>query len=177
MFSGDGLAFPAVCTLGFDQGGGVAVADAAENIHNAFVAELLPLLTDDVILDATEVKYGPNDTGPSALHSDPQAGSETGTGSPSNTAYLIQKNTALGGRQGRGRMFLPGVLEDGVGSDGAILLGRVDLINDGLEAFAIVLALQSLAVVLLHSDALAPTPVISLTCSTTAGTQRRRMRR
>jgi len=97
---------------------------------------------------------------------------------PANTAVLVKKNTAAGGRRNRGRMFLPAValqgsdvLPSGFLSGGEQLArqGQIDIAVDEMverECFA----------VLLHSDGGAPTPITSLAVASQVATQRRRMR-
>lgn len=176
-FAGNGLANPGACVFGIDQAGGVAVDDAAENIYNAFSSTILTRLTDDITLTSCLVKFGPNTTGPSAEFSGTEAGGLGGSGATSNTAYLVRKNTALGGREGRGRMYLPGVQEASVGSDGLLDTTARDLLQDECDTFRDALGLLTVPLVLLHNSATAPTAVTGLAVQARAATQRRRLRR
>lgn len=105
---------------------------------------------------------------------------------PQNCAALVSKFTALGGRKGRGRFFMPAVLtETQVGDTGGIiepLYGNLTVAvtnffesqRDG-DAVA-----PPLPLVLLHNalvvDTPPPTLITSLQVSQTISTQRRRLR-
>lgn len=176
-FGGNGLAFPGASTFGIDQGGGADPADVAETIYNGFAATVLTQLTDDITFEVCRVKFGPNTTGPSAEFFGAETGGSAGAGSPSNCAYLLRKNSTLGGREGRGRMYLPGVIESTTGSDGAIDPGQRASIQDDVDAFVGALALAGLPMVILHSSATPPTPVTTVEVQANIATQRRRLRR
>jgi hypothetical protein len=99
---------------------------------------------------------------------------------PQNCAALVRKNTALGGRQHRGRLFLPNVLDEGeVSHVGLIaapmmtaLTTKVDLWFDTFEDTPMVILHNNVGV----GDTPDPTPVTSLTCDNVVSTQRRRLR-
>jgi len=96
---------------------------------------------------------------------------------PQNTAYLFRKTTALGGRKGRGRMYVPGVGETVVNAAGVLTAARITTVNASASTFVIQLAISNNPMVLLHSDPLvAPTPVTNLLCQPVVATQRRRLR-
>lgn len=105
---------------------------------------------------------------------------------PLNTALLVKKNSALGGRANRGRFYWPGFLsESDISEVGVIQAASVTAIQADMTAFFDGLgdldAGDELGVemVILHdssSPASSPTLVTSLTVDTTAATQRRRMR-
>lgn len=101
---------------------------------------------------------------------------------PPAVAAVMRKGTARAGRAGRGRMFLPWILdEDNVGEDGSITSGQQTTLNDAADEFRGNLAAAGLALVLLHNEGASggtePTLVTSLICETQVGTQRRRQRR
>jgi hypothetical protein len=176
-FAGNGLANPAAVVFGIDQGGGANPDDVAEQVYDTWVATILNQQCDDITLVSCLVKFGPNDTGPSAEFTGNDPGVLSASGAVSNTAYLVRKNTSLGGRKGRGRMYLPGVVESTVGSDGAIDPTPLASLQLEVTGFGNVLTLGSLPMVLLHNDATAPTPVTSLVVQGRVATQRRRLRR
>jgi hypothetical protein len=98
---------------------------------------------------------------------------------PPNCCLLISKNTAVGGRKGRGRLFMvAGVLfETEVDAAGRISAATVLAHNDSWETFQTSMDLDGNPMVLLHSDGLTtPTPISSFTTSNLLATQRRRMR-
>lgn len=103
---------------------------------------------------------------------------------PQNTAVLVQKRTALGGRRNRGRMYLPGfTVETQVTSrgtlDGAALTAKQEVINEWAAALTTPGGgLISMPPVILHSEVPAgPTPITEFRVSGVVATQRRRLRR
>lgn len=102
---------------------------------------------------------------------------------PTNTAILVRKNTGLGGRRNRGRMFLPPAFagEGDVSGLGLLSTVRRDAIQaamndlyDNLSG----LAAPHLPPVLFHSEIpTTPTPITSFSVQTLVATQRTRMRR
>lgn len=101
---------------------------------------------------------------------------------PPALAVLIDKRTGLGGRRGRGRMYLPWALPEGnVNEVGLIDTSEVNLTQaaavDWLDGFASQLAIP----VLLHDEGLSavppPTPITSVLVSSVVSTQRRRQTR
>lgn len=105
-------------------------------------------------------------------------GTGTNASLPQNCALLIKKGTALGGRQGRGRMYLPaGYLQEGLVDDNGTIDSsfRGDL-QTAATAFRSDVAGAAGNMDLLHSGSLAPTVVTSLTVDTRIATQRRRLR-
>lgn len=101
----------------------------------------------------------------------------------SGQAVLIKKQTALGGRRNRGRMFLPWYIADAEVSEiglinGQALSGRQTAANqflEGLEGGSVA------GMVILHdvgqTQPPAPTPVTGLQVDRLVGSQRRRLAR
>lgn len=176
-FGGNGLAFPAAVVYGVDQGGGATPDGVAESAHNGWGAEIMPLLNDDVQLESTVAKFGPNDVGPSAVEVGTVLGGNSAAGASSQVAYLVRKVTALGGHRGRGRMYLPGVTESVIGSDGNVDGVFGALLQTALSDFFGTMGFVGLPLVLLHGDATAPTAITSLQLDANVATQRRRLRR
>jgi hypothetical protein len=119
-------------------------------------------------------------TGPSALVSSNIQGTGGSNGISSNVSYLVRKVTALGGRAGRGRMYLPGPTEADVNEAGAILGARVTSLQAALNDFLTQMVADGDGPVLLHgvgSPISTPTPITSFSLDTRAATQRRRLRR
>jgi hypothetical protein len=107
--------------------------------------------------------------------------SNTGTHStpPNNCAVLVRKQTALGGRENRGRMYLP-PFRFGEGDwtpTGILLTANVATIQAELNAFLTALDNEGLSPVLWHSDGSAGTLITGLVCQARLATQRTRMRR
>jgi hypothetical protein len=104
------------------------------------------------------------------------AGSGGGASLPSNCALLVKKRTALGGRQGRGRMYVPmtSVGEGGVDPNGMIDSATVTALQAAWTNIY-----NQLDAVLLHDSSgpvTLPTPITSLGVDSRIATQRRRMR-
>lgn len=113
----------------------------------------------------------------------PVVGTVSGVNVPQNTAFLVRKQTELGGRRNRGRMYIPGVPESWCTGAGVVPIGNVTTINTVVSALtvggSIVTAFGFLGgPVLLHqSDSQTPTAVVDLQCQRVVATQRRRLRR
>lgn len=155
-------------------------ADVAEACSDAFVATLLLMVTESLILTNTHVKFGPNSTGPEADHGVSEAGDNSGSGVPPNTSILITKQTNFGGRQGRGRFFLPGAVEASVGVDGTIVNPYYSDIQSNANSFLAALEAADVPMALLRAES-SPIqtvpPVTALAVSNKVATQRRRLRR
>ena len=181
LFTGAAAPTGAECTLGIDlPGSPPGVETVAEILYTAWADLFLPLQSDQIVLAGVLVKYGPSDTGPSALFTGSSQGTITDDGISPNVAYLVQKNTALGGRAGRGRMYVPGGIDEEVGVSGGLDAGVVSDWNTALETFIDNLTFVSLPPVLLHgvgSPISTPTVITSMVMQGTAATQRRRLRR
>lgn len=101
-----------------------------------------------------------------------------------NTAVLCRKRTARGGRQGRGRFYVPVgfTAESNITSVGVLLESvRAQLLTD-LQAWRTAQAATTQPLVLLHGDPLvgvAPPPdaITAFEVDTVVATQRRRLRR
>jgi hypothetical protein len=90
---------------------------------------------------------------------------------------LISKNTALGGRRGRGRIFMPGLPASSLDNSGTWVAGQPSDMADDWQEIWDAMAFVGYSHVLLHSNALTPTPVTSLVGQSRVATQRRRARR
>lgn len=181
IHGGDGLRFPGEVTLGLDIGSySGTVATLAEDVGDQWVDHIMPELTSAIEFRTCHVKYGPQATGPSADQPYSVVGSVALAGAPSNLAWLVHKGTALGGRAGRGRMYLPGVADGAVGSDGDLDNAAVAAMQSSMNDFVSSLIVLDVVPVVLHgeeSPISLPTPITSVTVDGHAATQRRRMRR
>lgn len=157
-------------------------------IYTGFVENFTPELSLGVSLISTHVELGDGTVGD---HYAVTVGSEVGSASTSNTAYLLDKKTGLVGRRNHGSMFLPGVVEDLVDDLGNVEAGQRADLQVAADGFMAHLEDQFLPMVLLHSqyrnsngvlvppdvaDVPAPTLVTSLQVDPVVATQRRRMR-
>lgn len=97
---------------------------------------------------------------------------------PLNCAILCNKTTAVGGRKGRGRMFLPPTLGTELDVDGAgnIAPSAVAVYQSYITKFRVDLVAAGYTPLLLHSEPGAPTPINSFAIQGQIATQRRRMR-
>jgi hypothetical protein len=98
---------------------------------------------------------------------------------PINCAMLIQKNTARGGRKGKGRMFVPcfGFSESNVDELGVITTGTVASQQALWSSAFTALAASDVKPALLHSDGSAVDLITSITVKQIIATQRRRLKR
>lgn len=111
----------------------------------------------------------------------PQAipGTKSAPPVPVNSSFLLQKQTGRGGRQGRGRCFLPPIWTDesNVSASGVITSFDLGLIQALWTNALTDLLASDCPPVLLHADGSTPDPILSWTVSSVVATQRRRLRR
>lgn len=158
----------------------LAQSDIDEMADNIQGSDWLDNAASDLNVNLLDVVVGTSD--PSApIHFTQGLTGSGGGGAPSgpNCAWLVRKNTLLGGRRGRGRTYFPGVTEGSVGDGGLVNEGDGSL-RTGLEGFwnGITTSAPGFTdLVLLHEDASTPTVVQSWIMDTRIATQRRRLRR
>jgi hypothetical protein len=165
-------------------------ATVANAAHVVFGNNIMPRVTNDVTLVSTLCKVGPDQTGASALHSAPVVGGLNFDSSAPNTSWLITKNTELGGRRGRGRMYVPGVPELSIDNGGVLESSYFTAQQTAVNAWlAALIAAGSIDFLVLEHEPAAPgtqnpspqpslpSVVSSLTVSGLVATQRRRLRR
>lgn len=106
----------------------------------------------------------------------------TGTGTqpppPPNIAFLLTKETALGGRKNRGRAYLPPVFpgDAEINELGQIAATQLGQLNDEFGNAFNALVTAGLNPCLYHSDGSAGTPLTGWTVGSLIATQRRRLR-
>lgn len=180
-----GVALPlgAEVTQGFAVGSfpSPTPTGVANDIADAWSTNVMPTLVNSVTFIECAVKFGPNDTGPAGAVARAVAGSNADQPLCPNTALLVRKITTLGGRRGRGRMYVPGVPEtrfDGAGNMNSGDLNAYQVAFDGFLADCLTAGLEA---VVLHAAGIsstpAPTPMIEYSVQSKAATQRDRMRR
>lgn len=179
-FTGTSCPNGAEVTLGVDISSyaGTPAAAAGDAIA-AWTASIDAITPATVTLASVLVKFGPNATGPSAEVTSGNAGSGGGASTSPNVCWLVHKNTALGGRAGRGRMYWPGVQESEVDPSGALTTAFQTGAQTAMNTFLSSLATDLLIPVVLHGAASplsAPTTITSFTVDGRAATQRRRLR-
>lgn len=176
IFVGEALPYGAVCTLGLDVQGYAGSPDqAAQDVYERF-AGVGQDLSGSIRTIECRVKFGPTEDGPSGSFSGETIGVSGGSLGP-NSAHLITKSTALGGRRGKGRMFLPGVGEANVDNGGNLSPAIISALSGSLGDFFAGLITDGLPPVLLHEGVLAPTPVLNFNVESRIATQRKRLRR
>lgn len=181
-FACAGKADDVITTCGYTPGDGSDPSATANTIYNAFTGATAPfqaawINTGYSFLGVSVTEM--TGTGPVVgQHFDTIVGTLSGDPMPVNCAVLLRKNTSLGGRKGRGRMYLPPCFfgESGVDPAGVIagvLLGplsaRFNAANGQLIGVGIFLSL-------LHEDGSAATPINGFSAQSVIATQRRRLR-
>lgn len=176
-FTGLGAPTGAALTFGVQNDSDFDAPKVAFDIAEAWgTSAMTGTYSTNVTASVFKAKLGPNATGAAAEYSTAFVGGLGASGHP-GAAYLVSKFTATGGRQGRGRCYIPGAAEGDVGPGGVILPANQDQITDRWRDFNQLLILGSLPMVLLHHNSLTPSPVTDLVCSGQVATQRRRNRR
>jgi hypothetical protein len=113
-------------------------------------------------------------------------GTEAHTACTGNIAFLLKKVTAIGGRKGRGRSYVPGVSEQDVDPLGVVSSSKLTELQGALDAFNQAKDVGHWSLVLLHSigkgqdpaiDGMDPTPLTDIKWSSQVATQRKRMPR
>ena len=169
------------CAVGIDLAPGESGTQTlAETLDTTAEASLVPMLSNQYTVGGGHVIFG-QDGGDIRFDSasTPTAGGQTGAGLPPNTAVLARKLTATGGRRGRGRMFIPGIPEGNVGSDGQLVAAyRTTAQTAVADMMADLVALPQVdGLVLLHDTApFTPTPITGFSVELYVATQRRRLR-
>lgn len=179
---------PFITTIGVDlSSAGGDFVSAANTVYacyaNAFLTSTSPDLTLTKVILSVGQDGGDTPTVESNLPA--QAGTGSGEYLPLSNALLLNKSTALLGRKGRGRMFVPGVMKDSqVDISGRIGQTTVDAFNTVAEDFLASLVDDVFEIptpaVLLHGPAVggapAPTPILGLTVGPIVGTLPRRIK-
>jgi len=189
---------PMAVTFGFGLNNTVDTPAEADAVCNAcaviFHDDVMPHMSTQYSLIQTEMQYRyvgdtlatPIRVSVSALSG---AGASTDAPAPQNCAILVQKRTGVGGRRGRGRLYLQSPLEASVDANGTL----VSSYHSALQTMANTW-LSDLAGIadglggmhLLHSTTLAipdpvdlpvPYQVTTLVVDPIIATQRRRLRR
>lgn len=82
-------------------------------IINCIVTHLLPVLTNQITLEAVDWKVITGTVAQEGVHTltTGNVGALSGDGLPSTNACVLTLKTVRSGRSGRGRMFLPGIAE------------------------------------------------------------------
>jgi hypothetical protein len=151
-------------------------------MNDAWNDNLKSLTSSAVTLTRSVIKLGPNATGPTYEASENIVGTNGGSLAPPNCAVLVKKITALGGREGRGRAYLPGIssISGSLDSGGNFSGANATTVSNAMQAlFDQMLAddlIGPVTPVVLHSASSDPTQITSFVCEPKLATQRRRLR-
>lgn len=185
MGSNAGGSWEAECTLGIDTSNSSGLGPAIlEDVLDAWQTNVVPALSSDLQFRGGKIKFGPDATG--SIYEEVRL-AVGGVGTPAlppNVAALVRKTSDIGGRRGRGRMFVPGIPEGSVDSNGGLSTGYRTTLGNAMEAFRLALVALTLPAVLLHDGPSAgggaepaPTPIVTMTVTGAVATQRRRLKR
>ena len=177
FFTGADAPRGAQTTFGFSNTTALSALDAAGVIAGVAVSDILPQLHNAISLDSVKVKLGPNDTGDEALVSVGSPGLVTGDGYSPQVAALVVKQTPLGGREGRGHMFIPGLYEGASTGGGTFASGALAAWQVSFNSFFDDLVTANVPMFLLHNSVTAPTEVQALEVAPLFASQRRRIRK
>lgn len=184
---GDNEEMVTTCGHEIDGPSGANGADSPNDLFTAFANEVVPMLPSVYTLVAVDTYVGQDGSGPLVYTSSNAAvaGSNGANAVPQNTSFLIRKRTDLAGRRGRGRMYIPGVMEPDVDPAGNLSVAAVSAMQDQVDAWfdfltAGVGARLYPPVVLHRTEGIGPeplpTPVTRFVCEQRVATQRRRLR-
>lgn len=178
FFGGPAMPRGGVVTIGFTNDADQSAAGCVADFVTAFTASgIMANLSSAIETTKARAKLGPDDTGPFAEQAMSIGGGGAATAVSPQVSFLVRKQTTHGGRKGRGRFYLPGVLEADVGSGGLVaplvvsaLQADVETLRTGMEGLDIPPAL-------LHDDLVTGAyPITGFVVDPTVATQRRRLR-
>lgn len=181
-FTGDAAPNGSEITLGLDLADFAAgtPTDAASDVADAWSPTVHTILSFELVLSEVYVKFGPNDVGASGSVARAVSGVASGSSVPPNTCILVHKSTTVGGRRGRGRMYVPGMPEPEVGPHGMLSSGYLNSVQNELDDFYAALTTAGLTPVVLHAAGITATPapyeVTGFIAQGLAASQRERMR-
>ncbi len=173
-----------LCTIGLAADQLEAVSQAGlEAAANVWQSRIIPLQSTECTFRGLFAALGPDGQGPRFQVDRATVGVKALPPVPPNTAILVQKRTALGGRRNRGRMYIPGIPEGEISGAGTITAAQLAVYNTAAEGLRTELAALSFVseCVIFHTTldtapAIAPTVITSMNVSAKCATQRRRLR-
>lgn len=177
FMEGSGAPTGAAVTMGLDPATGLSPATVAASLELIWDTRISPIQIQNVDVTNIRVKFGPNTSGPSVDRPVTLGGNLVTAQAPPNVALLVQKATGLGGKKGRGRLYLPGIPEVEIDQGGNISGSYFASCQTAWNGFYNDLVAADIPMVLLHTGSSDPTAVTELVVSALAATQRRRLRR
>lgn len=178
VHTGGGIVDEAIWTVGVNNAFDVTPATIAGEVVTLLgTLNYEDLISSSVEVPEVRVKNGPDVNGPSAVDDTGIVGSIGGQAAPPNVSLLVHKLTAVGGRQGRGRLYMPGIAEASLEAGGGVEAALLADAQTFFSAFRTGMAFLNRPLALLHADASEPNEVTTLTVDARFATQRRRMRR
>lgn len=178
VHSGDNFEGDCINTFGFINPGDEDAAACGDIFKGALLGSgLLAQYSGSVTVTEVRIKLGPDATGESAEVAIGNSGLVGGQAVSPQVALLVRKNTALGGRAGRGRFYIPGMPAASLVNSGTFDGTDMDQVVSEWTDIWNVMAFVGLEQRLLHDSPLTPTPVTSMVGSVRVATQRRRARR
>lgn len=186
VWTASGDAEPMISTIGLELAPGTTSPTAVATAVGLAWSTAWPAasLSNLYTFVGVSLTIGPQPgTGPSADVFTNTAGTSASAMLPSNCAILVRKITALGGRENRGRMFLPaGYLAEGSVDHNGVISGAVltsmqsqmNSFQSGLVASPLI---DNTSVLHAVGSPSAPTTITALTVQTKIATQRRRLRK
>jgi hypothetical protein len=177
VYTGASVPRGAANVIGVENAGGLSIANVAIAAGEA-IEPMMANLPDSVQVNEIRVKLGPDDNGPYQVFPIVIPGVLTsGETVAPNTSFLFSKQTAMGGRKNRGRLYLPGVLEGAIGDGGDLGSSWITDLNAAAALMLASLTADGLPMYILHESVDAPTEVTAMFVSSRVATQRRRLRR
>lgn len=177
FFTGSAAPRGAQITFGIENVLAGTAADVAAVVGTTWASDVNPDLATTITFSGCKCKLGPNDTGDEALIPFAVAGTASSQNYSPQVAGLVTKLTSLGGRKGRGRLFVPGLTEGDTDGDGKFNSGTLGDWQTKFDTFLDDLTSADTPMVLLHNDATAPTTVTALVVNQLFASQRRRIRK
>lgn len=185
--SGDTEDMLTTCGHEIDSASGANAEDIANDLANAWIANIVPGYSGPTTFVGCDVYVGQDGPDPLVVTSSVAAvaGPNSNALAPQNCAVLVRKRTDAAGRRGRGRMYIPEVPESSVNDVGTLDSGFVAAVNSRFDAWRDFLvggvgARLYPPVVLHRSEGIGeeppPTPITAFVCETRIATQRRRLR-
>ncbi len=157
----------------------------AETMFGSVVANFLPLMSNLVTLSEVYIRLGSSDgTGESHTRFSASTGASTAGACSPGVAVLGRLSSGLGGRRGRGRLYLPGLTEPQVDHAGILLPTFVSAWSTALADWRTNHIAAGIPIAIGHryADAfigpkLPPTEITAASADSRVASQRKRQRR